>query len=285
MSRFAYVDGAFIPHRDAAVHIEDRGYQFADAIYEVWTVTGGRLRDESAHFDRLDRSLHEMRIANPKPRSAWKIAIAELLRRNRVREGLVYLQVSRGVARRDHVFPNPAPRPTVVLTAKRLDFSAAQARAEKGVAIVTTPDIRWGRCDIKTVGLLANVLAKQAAKEAGAAEAWQYDSDGFVTEGCSCNAWILTDDDRLITRQADHAILNGVTRRAVIACAEARQIRVEERPFTLDEARQAKEAFITSASTWVTPVIAIDGEPVGAGRPGPLARALREDYAALPAGV
>lgn len=278
MTRFAYVNGRFLPHDAAVVHVEDRGFQFGDAIYEVWSVRAGELIDAEGHFARLERSLGELRIANPKSRAGYRLLIAELLRRNRVRDGLVYLQISRGRARRDHAFPAAATSPTMVLTAKRLDPVAAQRRADTGVGVITTPDLRWGRCDIKTVNLLPNVLAKQAALEAGAAEAWLVDDSGLVTEGSSTNAWIVTSDGRLVTRQADHAILHGITRATLMGVARDLGYVVEERSFSVDEAVSAREAFMTSATSFVTPITRIDDRPVGNGAPGSVATALRQAY-------
>ena len=210
MSRWAYVNHRFVRHGEAAVHIEDRGYQLADGIYEVWAVMGGRLIDVEGHFERLARSLGELRIPEPMGRRALELVLREAVRRNRVDYGLVYLQVTRGVARRDHAFPDPAPTPAIVITARSLDRNAAEAKAARGITVITTPENRWGRCDIKTVGLLPNALAKQAAKEQGCAEAWFVDPDGLVTEGASSNAWIVTKDDRVITRPAQHGILRGM---------------------------------------------------------------------------
>lgn len=280
MSRIAYVNNRFCPLSRAAVHVEDRGFQFADAVYEVWSVRDGALLDEEGHFTRLERSLGELRIAMPKSRQALNLLIRELIRRNRLIDGLVYLQISRGQARRDHGFPAAGTRPTLVLTAKRLDRAGMDRRAEGGVAVITVADQRWARCDIKTVNLLPNVLAKQAAVEAGAAEAWQVDADGYVTEGSSTNAWILTGQGVLVTRQTDYAILHGVTRAAVLRCAAAEGIPVEERPFTVEEAQAAREAFMTSATSFVTPVVEIDGRVVANGKPGSLAAALRQAYLA-----
>ena len=278
MTRFAYVDGHYLPLNEAAVHVEDRGFQFGDAIYEVWSVRAGQLIDADGHFARLERSLGELRIDNPKSRAGYALVIAELLRRNRLRDGLVYLQVSRGRARRDHTFPGSGTRPTIVLTTKRLDPVAAQQRANAGVAVITTPDLRWGRCDIKTVNLLPNVLAKQAAKEAGAAEAWLVDRSGLVTEGSSTNAWIVTADGRLVTRPTDHAILHGITRATLMSVAAKLGYTIEERAFSVDEAVSAREAFMTSATSYVTAITRIDGRPVGNGAPGSVATALREAY-------
>ncbi len=276
--RVAYVNGRFLPHRDASVHVEDRGFQFADAVYEVWSVRNGRLMDADGHFQRLERSLGELRIPAPRSRAALEHIIRELLRRNRVTNGLVYLQISRGQARRDHAFPKQPTTPTIVLTCKRLDYAATDTRAARGIAVMTVPDQRWARCDIKTVNLLPNVLAKQAAHEAGAAEAWQVDRDGRVTEGSSTNAWIITKAGRLVTRQADHGILHGVTRARILKCAQELGLEIEERGFTPQEAYDAREAFLTSATSFVTPVVSIDGRTIANGEPGSLALSLRETY-------
>ena len=278
MSRWAYVNRQFVRHGDAAVHIEDRGYQLGDGVYEVWAVFDGKLADTEGHFARLERSLGELRIPMPMPRKALKLVLREALRRNRVREGLLYLQVTRGVARRDHAFPIEPVQPALVITAKSLDRAATNAKAEAGVGVITVPENRWGRCDIKTIGLLPNVLAKQAARERGAAEAWFVDDLGLVTEGASSNAWILDKDDCLRTRDTQANILRGVTRKTLLEVIGREGLKVEERPFTPDEARQAKEAFITGAGTLVTPVTSIDGQPVGDGRAGPLAVRLRRLY-------
>ena len=278
MSRWAYVNGQFVRHGEASVHIEDRGYQLADGIYEVWAVFDGKLADTEGHFARLERSLGELRIRMPMSRKALELVLREALRRNRVREGLLYLQVTRGVARRDHAFPTEPVAPAIVITAKSLDRAATNAKAEAGVGVITVPENRWGRCDIKTVGLLPNVLAKQAARERGAAEAWFVDELGLVTEGASSNAWILDKDGTLRTRDTQANILRGVTRKTLLEVIAAHGLKLEERPFTPDEARQAKEAFITGAGTLVTPVTSIDGQPVGDGCAGPLAVRLRRLY-------
>jgi len=278
MSRIAYVNGRYLPHRDARVHIEDRGYQYADAVYEVCEVAGGALVDLTRHLDRLERSLAELRIRPPMSRAALVAVLHRTVALNRVREGFVYLQVSRGVARRDHFLPDPALRPAVVVTARSIDRAAAERTARKGIAVLTVPDNRWGRPDIKTVQLLPNTLAKQKAKEAGASEAWFVDANGCVTEGGSTNAWIVTRDGRLVTRQADHTILRGVTRTGVMDLVRRRNLKVEERPFSVAEALEAAEAFITSASNPVTPVVKIDGRTIGDGTPGPVALALRAAF-------
>jgi D-alanine transaminase len=280
VSRIAYVNGRFRPHAQAVVHIEDRGFQFADAVYEVWSVSDATLMDAEGHFDRLDRSLAELRIPRPVTRPALRILIRELLRRNRIRDGLVYLQISRGRARRDHGFPAAGTQPTLVLTARRLDLAAAAARAERGVSVISVPDRRWARCDIKTVNLLPNVLAKQEARDAGAYEAWQVDEEGYVTEGTSSNAWIVTAEGHLVTRPADHAILHGITRATLIRAAAAAGYELEERAFTVAEAQGAREAFLTSATNFVVPITQIDGRPVGNGEPGSIASELRQTYLA-----
>ena len=278
MGRIAYVNGRFVPHGEAVVHIEDRGYQLADAVYEVWALFDGKLADAEGHFARLERSLSELSIPNPMSRRALTIVLKEAVRRNRVRDGLVYLQVSRGVAPRDHAFPAGQVRPAVVITVKAVDRVAAEARAAKGVSVVTTPENRWGRCDIKTVGLLPNALAKQKAREAGAAEAWFVDELGFVTEGASSNAWILDGEGRLRTRDTNANILRGVTRLTLLDVIREEGLQVDERPFTPDEAVAAQEAFITGAGTLVLPVVAVDGRKVGDGVPGPVATRLRRLY-------
>jgi D-alanine transaminase len=276
MARYAYVNGRYVDHREASVHIEDRGYQLADGVYEVVGVRDGKLIDEGPHIDRLDRSLRELRIAWPVSRATLGFIIRELMRRNRLRDGLVYMQVTRGVARRDHAFPTTPVKPALVLTTK--NSKRAEADPGPGVAIKSQPDIRWERCDIKTVALLPNVLAKQAARESGAYEAWLVDGNGCVTEGASTNAWIVTADGELVTRHTDHGILAGITRQTLKTLANSLQLKFVERPFTLVEAKRASEAFITSATSYVTPVVKIDGETVGDGKPGATARRLREEY-------
>ncbi|MEZ5669239.1 MAG: D-amino-acid transaminase [Alphaproteobacteria bacterium] len=279
MPRFAYVNGRYVPHQRACVHVEDRGYQLADGVYEVLPVIGGRLVDEAPHLDRLDRSLGELSIRWPMPRRALELVARELLRRNRLRDGLLYIQVTRGVAPRDHAFPGGDVAPALVMTTMRRP-PPRRADQVSGVAVVTTPDIRWKRCDIKTISLLPNVLAKQMAREAKCVEAWMVDPDGQVTEGASTNAWIVTADGALVTRRADSAILNGVTRQRIIALARDAGLRFEERPFSLAEARQAREAFLSSSSNLVMPVVRIDDAAIGDGKPGPLACRLRDAYLA-----
>ncbi|MBV9860749.1 MAG: D-amino-acid transaminase [Alphaproteobacteria bacterium] len=276
MSRIAYVDGQYVPHRLAAVHVEDRGFQFSDGVYEVIAVRGGRLLDEILHLRRLDRSRSELGIAAPLREAALKIVMREVIRRNRVMDGILYLQVTRGSAPREHAFPKAAT-PTLVVTARR-GRPPDPRLARDGVAVITIPDIRWQRCDIKGVGLLPNVLGKQRAREAGAFEAWQVDAGGRVTEGTSTNAWIVSLDGAVITRAPDHAILNGVTRLALVDIIRREGYELVERPFTVVEAKAAREAFLTSTTADLLPVIAIDGARVADGKPGPLSRKLRAWY-------
>ncbi|MDQ2955261.1 MAG: D-amino-acid transaminase [Pseudomonadota bacterium] len=278
MSRVAYVNGRYFPRRDAMVHVEDRGYQFADGVYEVCEVRGGRLVDERRHMQRLVRSLNELRIKLPMSLPALSVVLHETARRNRVSDGIVYLQVTRGVARRDFAFPARETRPSFVVTANRLDMSKAESIAAAGIAVITLPDNRWERVDIKSVSLLPNVLAKQAAREQGAHEAWFVDEDGYVTEGSSSNAWIVTREGNVVTRPADHGILRGITRTVLLDAVMGQGLELEERPFTVEEALAAKEAFLTSASQIVMPIVRIDGRPVGNGAPGLLATALRRDF-------
>jgi D-alanine transaminase len=278
MGRIAYVNGRYVARGEAVVHIEDRGFQFADGVYEYFAVFAGRLADAAGHLERLWRSLAEIRIRPPMSEAALLIVMRETVRRNRVVDGALYVQITRGTAPRDHAFPDPATPPTLVVTAKAVDYTAAQAKAAKGVGVVTAPDRRWGRCDIKTVGLLPNALAKQAAREAGAEEAWLVDELGFITEGASTNAWIVDAEGTLRTRDTNANILRGVTRKTLIDLAAAAGLEVSQRPFTIEEVKSAREAFMTAASTLVMPVTAVDGEPIGDGRPGPVGMRLRALY-------
>ncbi|ALL13444.1 D-amino-acid transaminase [Caulobacter henricii] len=278
MSRFAYVNGRFVRHGDAVVHIEDRGYQLADGVYEVWAIFDGKLADAEGHFARLWRSLDSLRIAHPMGQAALTCVLREAIRRNMVRDGLVYLQVTRGVARRDHAFPNPAVPPSVVVTAKSTDRALAERKAEQGGAVVSVPENRWGRCDIKSIGLLPNALAKQAARERGAIEAWFVDDLGLVTEGASSNAWIIDAEGHLRTRDTNANILRGVTRSTLFEVIRDAGLPINEKPFTIAEAQSAREAFITGAGTLVLPIVSIDGTKVGDGSPGPVATRLRRLY-------
>ncbi|HUZ71591.1 MAG TPA: D-amino-acid transaminase [Stellaceae bacterium] len=281
MSRIAYVNGRYVPHRAARVHIEDRGFQFADAVYEVIAIKDGVFVDEALHLRRLHRSLDALRLRAPMSDAALRVVLGEVARRNGVGEGIIYLQVTRGAAPRDFAFP-AAARPGLVVTARRQRL-ADPKRVTEGVRVITIPDIRWGRPDIKTVSLLPNALGKQQAKEAGAFEAWQVDRDGNVTEGTSSNAWIVTGTGEVVTRQADRAILEGVTRTGLRHVMAASQLQLRERPFSVAEAKAAAEAFLTSASSFVIPVVAIDETTIGDGRPGPLTRRFIAAYAAYAA--
>lgn len=278
VGRVAYVNGRYLPHGQAGVHIEDRGLQFADAIYEVVGVIGGMFFDEEEHLDRLERSVGEIGMAMPMSREPLKFVLRELARRNRLRDGLVYLQVTRGAVRRDHAVPEAPPRPTLIITARSIDPGSNEQRREQGVHVVTRPDERWARRDIKSTALLPNILAKTVARQRGAFEAWLVDSDGFVTEGASTSAWIVDADGKIVTRDLSNAILPGVTRRVILAAAAEAQMPVAERKFTLAEVAKAKEAFLTAATLGATAIVAIDGEPVGDGRPGPVTRRIQELY-------
>ena len=278
MSRITYVNGRYVPHGQAKVAVEDRGYQFADGVYEVCEVRGGRMIDESRHMARLDRSLNELRISRPMSPRALAAVLRETIRRNRVRDGIIYLQVTRGVAKRDFPFPAENTRPSLVVTARSNDLDRLEQVAAEGVSVVTVPDIRWKRVDIKSVALLPNVLAKQTAREQGAREAWLVDAKGRITEGSSSSAWIVSRDGKLITHPLGEDILPGITRSVVIDMIKAQGLPFEERTFTVEEAYQAREAFITSASQVVLPVVRMDGHSVGNGAPGLITTALRRDY-------
>jgi D-alanine transaminase len=272
----AYVNGAFVPLSEAKVSILDRGFLFADGIYEVSAVLDGKLIDNESHLARLERSVGEIKLPLPESVARIKEIQHELIVRNQLKDGLVYIQVTRGAdVGRDFAFPKGV-KPTLMMFTSVKDIVNA-ASAKTGIGVITVPDIRWTRRDIKSVALLAQVLAKQAAAEAGAGEAWMIE-DGKVTEGGSSSAFILTRDDVLVTRENSSSILPGCTRKAVVKLAAERQLRVEERAFTIEEALHAKEAFITSASSFVQPVVKIDGKVVADGKPGPIATRLREIY-------
>jgi D-alanine transaminase len=273
MPRFAYVNGRYLRHAEATVHIEDRGYQFADGVYEVIHVAAGRLIDAGPHIDRFERSLAELAIRPPMSRAALRLVLGELLALNGIEKGLLYFQATRGVAPRDHKFPQVS-RTSLVATAKHLK-PLAPVLLEKGVSVITIPDIRWRRCDIKSLALLPNVLGKQRAVEAGAYEAWQVDEDGRITEGTTTNAWIVTTEGSLVTRALGAEILPGIVRRALVAILGEMEVGFDQRPFSLAELRQAKEAFLTSSSGFLLPVTRIDGTPVGEGGVGTLTRELR----------
>ena len=276
MDPIAYVNGAYVPLAEAKVSILDRGFLFADGIYEVSAVLDGKLVDNASHLARLQRSLGEIYLPLPESLDRILEIQRELIARNRLADGLVYLEVTRGAhTGRDFVFPKDV-KPTLVMFTSVKDIVNAES-AKTGIGVITVPDLRWVRRDIKSVALLAQVLAKQAAAEAGAGEAWMIE-DGKVTEGGSSSCFILTQDDVIVTRQNGSAILPGCTRKAVVALAEERQLRVEERAFTIEEALAAKEAFITSATVFVQAVVSIDGKTVANGKPGPMTDRLREIY-------
>jgi D-alanine transaminase len=281
LSRIAYVNGRYVRHADAAVHIEDRGYQFADGVYEVCEVRFGYIVDLTRHLDRLDRSLRELEMKWPMARKALIAVIRQTVRRNHVHNGMYYLQVTRGVAKRDHVYPPDSVPSSIVITAKSISRDAAEKRAGAGIAVITVPENRWDRVDIKTVGLLPNVMAREAAKRQGAQEAVYVDDSGFVKEGAATNCWIVSKDGALVTRPAEHGILRGVTRTTVMNVAAKLGLRVEERPFTVEEAKNAREVFITAATTLVMPVVKLDGQPIGNGHPGLIAPELRDAFFAV----
>jgi D-alanine transaminase len=278
MPRIAYVNGAYVRHAEAAVHVEDRGYQFADGVYEVCAVRHGFIIDLGRHLDRLDRSLSELRMGWPMSRAALIQVIREVLRRNRVRNGLFYLQVTRGVARRDHVFPAKDTPPTIVVTAKRTDAAAIARKNAEGISAITLPENRWDRVDIKTVGLLPNVLARQKAKEQGAQEAIFVDAEGMVKEGAATNVWIVDGDGTLRTRPAEHGILRGITRATLMDVAKPLGLKIEERAFSVEEMLAAREVFITAATSICFPVVSVDGKTIGNGQPGSIAQNIRDAF-------
>jgi len=278
MSRIAYVNGRYLPLSQAQVHIEDRGYQFADGVYEVVPLYRGRLLDEDPHLDRFDYSLRELQIAAPMSRAALKLVLRELAHRNGLSDALLYFQATRGVAPRDHKFP--AKTKTAFVATMRRSRPPSAKQIEEGVSVMTTRDIRWERCDIKSLNLLPNLLAKQQATEAGVFEAWLVDDDDNITEGSSTNAWIVTADGKLVTHDAGAAILNGITRQRVIRLMESEGLTFEQRAFSREEAMRAREAFLSSSSSFVLPITRIDGRPVGEGKPGLMTRRLREIYVA-----
>lgn len=278
MPRISYVNGRYVAHRDASVHIEDRGYQFGDGVYEVCEISRGFIVDMTRHLDRLNRSLTELSIAWPMTRNALMVVIREVIRRNRVVDGLVYVQVTRGVAGRDFVFPPSDLQPSLVVIARKVDLAAVAKKVENGLKVITVPENRWDRVDIKSTGLLPNVLAKQKAKEAGCQEAWFVDAEGKVKEGGSSNAWIVTKDGVLVTRPADHGILRGITRTTLFDVATKLGYKIEERGFSVAEAKAAREVFLSSATTIAMPIVEIDGQPVANGHPGTITLSLRQAF-------
>lgn len=275
MSRIVYVNGRFVPESEAQVSVFDRGFLFGDGVYEVSSVLDGGLVDNAAHLARLERSLGALGMASPATPEEIVRAQKELIARNELDEGVVYLQITRGPADRDFAYPAD-PKPTLVMFTQEKAL-VDNPLAARGIMVVTVPEVRWKHRDVKTVGLLAASMAKQAALDAGADDAWMVE-DGFVTEGSSNNAYIVTGGGVVVTRHLGSEILHGITRAVVLTLARERQIAIEERPFTVEEAKDAAEAFITSASTFVLPVVGIDGETVGDGTPGPITRRLREIY-------
>lgn len=275
MSRIVYVNGAYLGEEEAKISVFDRGFLFADGVYEVSSVLRGRLVDNAGHLARLHRSLSELDMAAPASDAEIESIQRTLIEKNGVDQGLVYLQVTRGAADRDFAYPQGAEPSLVMFTQKKNVTDSPQAR--DGIAVIAVEDIRWRRRDIKTVGLLAPCMAKMQARNAGADDAWLVE-DGYVTEGSSSNAFIIDANDTLITRQLGNDILAGITRRAVLKLAREQQVKIDQRPFSIEEACDAKEAFITSATTFVTPVVSINGKPVADGRPGRLTRRLRHLY-------
>lgn len=278
MGRVAYVNGRYVRQEDAVVNIEDRGYQFADGVYEVYLVRGGHPIDNEGHMRRLGYSLGEMRIDWPLAPRALELVMRRLIRKNRVDDGLLYLQITRGVAARNHLYPDPESTPSAIAMTTRPIPKVNREVAEKPVSVVTLPDIRWKRRDIKTISLLPNCMARQKAFEAGAYEAWQIDEEGMVTEGTSSNAWIVSPDGVLLTRPASHEILNGITRLTVLKLAGDHGLAVQERRFSLEEAYGAREAFCTGTTTFVKPVVKIDDRTIGVGAVGPFCKKLLDAY-------
>ncbi|NTF41930.1 D-amino-acid transaminase [Rhizobium sp. AC27/96] len=278
MPRIAYVNGRYVQHGDAMVHIEDRGYQLADGVYEVCEVRHGVIVDLTRHLDRLNRSLSELRIAWPMARAALVVVIRETLRRNHVRNGMFYLQVTRGVARRDHVFPADGTPSSIVVTAKSTDQSLIARKNANGIKAITVRDNRWDRVDIKSVGLLPNVMARQQAKEAGAQEAIYIDHNGMVKEGAATNVWIVDHDGNLVTRPAEHGILRGITRTTLMDVAARLGVTIVERYFSVEEMMAAREVFITAATSICFPVVSIDGETIANGHPGSMSQKIREAF-------
>lgn len=278
MSRIAYIDGCYQPLNEPAVMVEDRGYQFADGVYEVCAIRNGHLMDEIEHLERLDYSLSELNIPAPMARGALQIVMRETVRRNRVRNGILYIQVSRGVAPREHSYGDDV-RPVITVTARPTDPAKRQYVLEHGIEVITVPDQRWARCDIKSISLLPNVLARQAARNAKVQEAWQIDTNGLVTEGGATNAWIVDAQGRLRTRPAANDILNGIIRQVLIGLVADMDIEFVEEAFSLDDALEAQECFSTASTLAVFPVISIDGKQIGSGKPGPVSLALAKAYA------
>ncbi|HEX3754182.1 MAG TPA: D-amino-acid transaminase [Rhizomicrobium sp.] len=278
--RITYVNGGYLRHGEACVHVEDRGFQLGDSIYEVCNISGGTLIDEVPHLDRMERSLREIGMAMPMDRGALKLVLREVVRRNRVQHGFIYMQVTRGTARRDHAVPDAPLRPNLVISARHVSPAVLEKKLASGVKAITRRDERWARRDIKTTQLLPNVMARTQAKKAGALEAWLVDEEGYITEGAVANAWIVDADGHVVTRALSQDVLPGVTRQVVLEAAAEAQLPVVQRKFTVAEALTAREAFITSSTSTAIGVVELDGKPIGDGKPGPLTRRIHALYAA-----
>ena len=276
MSRIAYVNGRYLRHAEAQVHVEDRGYQFSDGVYEVILIKNGKMIDEEQHLERLKKSLSSLEINPPMKRAPMRHVMKELIKRNKFRNGIIYIQITRGVAAREHSFPKYS-KPALVMTARRIATKTSD-EIEAGVKVITIDDIRWKRCDIKSTSLLPNVLGKQTARRQGAYEAWMVDASGFVTEGTSTNAWIVTSDGKLITAELGSNILSGITRDTFIKIIHELNYKLEERQFSVEEAKNAREAFFTSSTSFLTPVSEIDGVVIGNGRAGSVSMELIKAY-------
>ena len=277
MTRIAYVDGAYLPFDQAGVHIEDRGYQFADGIYEVFALIDGQMLDVDAHLKRLELSLEKINLASPVSYSALLVILNETIRANNIRDGLVYMQITRGRAARNHAYP-AVSQPVLSVTVRPINETHRRHVAETGIKVISTEDQRWKRCDIKSISLLPNVMAKQAAVEADAQEAWMIDVEGFVTEGASTTAWIVDESGKLRTRPLANDILDGITRQMLLSLIDELQLELDETPFTIDEAYSSNEAFSTASSLIVMPIIEIDGHKVGNGKPGQITTQLLQNY-------
>ena len=277
MTRIAYVDGAYLPFDQAGVHIEDRGYQFADGVYEVFALIDGQMLDVEAHIERLNLSLQKINLASPVSKPALLIILKETIRANNIKDGLVYMQITRGRAARNHVYP-ATPQPVLSVTVRPINETHRRHVAEAGIKVISIEDQRWKRCDIKSISLLPNVMAKQAAVEAGAQEAWMIDGEGFVTEGASTTAWIVDKAGKLRTRPLANDILSGITRQMLLSLINELKLELDEVPFTLDEAYSSKEAFSTASSLIVMPVVDIDGHEIGNGKPGKITTQLLNNY-------
>ena len=276
MSRVAFVNGEYVPMSNSKIHIEDRGYQFADGVYEVFAVINNKLVDYDDHIIRLQRSLSELNISKPLSIKSIFFHIANIIRENLITDGLIYLQITRGVASRDFKFPKNT-KSSIVIIGKNISFDKYDRSFKKGIKVSTTKDIRWKRVDIKSLNLLAPVLAKQSAFDKGCEESWMIDDDDYITEGSSSNAWIFL-NNTLITRPISNSILNGITRSTLIKALKKRRIKYQERKFNISDIKKADEAFITSATQYVMPVIMIDSIKIGSGKPGPKSIEFRNAY-------